>query len=52
MDRASDDEILDKALKEHRVILTHDLDFGKLIAFSGKTLPSVVTFLSTQKYAT
>lgn len=44
MERASDLEIMDKALNEQRVILTHDLDFGKLLAFSGAKLPSVVTF--------
>lgn len=44
MDRASDSEIMDKALNEGRIILTHDLDFGRLLAFSGERLPSVVTF--------
>ena len=42
--RASDFEIMDKALNEQRIILTHDLDFGKLLAFSGEKLPSVVIF--------
>ena len=44
MDRSSDSEIMDKALDEQRIILTHDLDFGRLLAFSGERLPSVVTF--------
>ena len=44
MDRASDHEILDLAKKENRVVLTHDLDFGRLLAFSGAKVPSVVIF--------
>jgi len=44
MDRSSDSEIMDKALDEQRIILTHDLDFGRLLAFSGERLPSVVSF--------
>ena len=44
MDRASDLEIVEKALNEHRIILTHDLDFGMLLALSGARMPSVVIF--------
>ena len=44
MGKASDSEIMDKALNEQRSILTHDQDFGKLLAFSGEELPSVVIF--------
>jgi predicted nuclease of predicted toxin-antitoxin system len=44
MERASDFEILEKALSEHRIMLTHDLDFGRLLAFSGAKLPSVIIF--------
>ncbi|MBN2061576.1 MAG: DUF5615 family PIN-like protein [Deltaproteobacteria bacterium] len=44
METASDTEILDKAKKENRVILTHDLDFGRLLAFSCGGMPSVVVF--------
>ena len=44
MEKASDSEILDKALNEKRVILTHDLGFGKLLASSRTKLPSVVIF--------
>lgn len=39
-----DSEILDKARREDRILLTHDLDFGELVAASGATLPSVVIF--------
>ncbi len=47
MGRASDSQIMDKALNEGRIILTHDLDFGRMLAFSGERLPSVVTFRLT-----
>ena len=44
MERASDYEIMGKALDEKRIIMTHDLDFGRLLAFSGERLPSVIIF--------
>jgi predicted nuclease of predicted toxin-antitoxin system len=44
LDRLPDPDILDKARQEERILLTHDLDFGELIAASGATLPSVITF--------
>ncbi|MGM0426679.1 MAG: DUF5615 family PIN-like protein [Thermodesulfobacteriota bacterium] len=47
MDRATDSQIMEKALKEERIILTHDLDFGRMLAFSGDRGPSVVTFRLT-----
>ena len=37
-------EILAKARAEERVLLTHDLDFGELLAASGGELPSVIIF--------
>ena len=40
----SDPDILIKARHENRVLLTHDLDFGELMAASGKNLPSVIIF--------
>lgn len=39
-----DQRIVAKALRERRVILTHDLDFCRIVALSGSALPSVVTF--------
>jgi len=42
--RLNDSEILEKAREEGRVLLTHDLDFGDLLAASGVNLPSVVIF--------
>jgi predicted nuclease of predicted toxin-antitoxin system len=44
LQRLSDEEIVEKAKAENRVILTHDLDFGRIIALSGAHIPSVVTF--------
>jgi predicted nuclease of predicted toxin-antitoxin system len=42
--RLKDSEILEKARKEGCILLTHDLDFGDLLAASGEDLPSVVIF--------
>ena len=36
--------ILQKARMEQRIVLTHDLDFGDLLAASGTVLPSVIIF--------
>lgn len=44
LDRLPDSEILIKARDEQRVLLTHDLDFGYLLAISRAQLPSVVIF--------
>lgn len=40
----ADSLIISKAKAENRVILTFDLDFGELLAFSGDTFPSVIIF--------
>ena len=42
--RLTDQLIVEKALREKRVILTHDLDFGRIVALTRNQLPSVVTF--------
>ena len=39
-----DGEILAKARAEGLILLTHDLDFGELLAASGGALPSVIIF--------
>jgi predicted nuclease of predicted toxin-antitoxin system len=39
-----DHQILEKAREEGCILLTHDLDFGDLLAASGADLPSVVIF--------
>jgi predicted nuclease of predicted toxin-antitoxin system len=44
LDRLDDSAILQKARKEGRTVLTHDLDFGELIAASGARMPSVIIF--------
>ena len=44
LQRLRDNEIVEKAVAEGRVILTHDLDFGRIVAVSGATVPSVITF--------
>lgn len=44
LSRLPDHEILAKACDEGRVVLTHDLDFGELLAASGGVLPSVIIF--------
>jgi predicted nuclease of predicted toxin-antitoxin system len=42
MSRAKDDEIVAEAKRRGEVILTHDLDYGHLLAFSGEKAPSVI----------
>lgn len=44
LERLSDEQIIRKAKAEDRVVLTHDLDFGDLMAASGDTIPSIVIF--------
>jgi predicted nuclease of predicted toxin-antitoxin system len=44
LERLSDPGIVEKALQEGRIVLVHDLGFGELVAASGATLPSVITF--------
>lgn len=42
MSRATDTEIVAEAKNKGEVILTHDLDYGHLLAFSGEKAPSVI----------
>lgn len=44
LQRLPDDQILELARREERIILTFDLDFGDLLAASGGFLPSVIIF--------
>ncbi len=44
LQRADDGEIVEKARSEDRVILTHDLDFSRIVAVSQARVPSVITF--------
>ncbi len=43
LQRLLDEDIVEKAQDENRVIITHDLDFGRIIALSRRQLPSLVT---------
>lgn len=42
--RASDTVILARAKQQRECVITHDLDYGQLLAFSGDRAPSVVLF--------
>jgi predicted nuclease of predicted toxin-antitoxin system len=42
--RMLDPDILRKAYLEGRILLTHDLGFGELLAVSRQNLPSVIIF--------
>lgn len=42
MSRAKDVEIVAEAKRTREVIITHDLDYGHLLAFSGESAPSVL----------
>lgn len=42
--RLPDDQVLEKARTEKRIVLTMDLDFGYLLAISKASLPSTVLF--------
>jgi len=44
LQRTTDAEIVKKATKERRVILTCDLDFGDLMATSAEICPSIIVF--------
>jgi predicted nuclease of predicted toxin-antitoxin system len=47
LQRLTDAEIVAKAVAEERVILTHDLDFGRIVALRHDLTPSVITFRLT-----
>ena len=42
--RLADADILEKAKREQRVVLTFDLDFGDLLAMGMHSFPSVIIF--------
>lgn len=44
LERLADTDIVAKAISEQRIILTHDLDFGRIVSLSKGRSPSVVTF--------
>jgi predicted nuclease of predicted toxin-antitoxin system len=45
--RLPDDQIVAKAIAEERAIITHDLDFGRIVALSGESVPSILTLRLT-----
>jgi predicted nuclease of predicted toxin-antitoxin system len=47
LERLPDDQIVAKAIAEHRAIITHDLDFGRIVALSGDSVPSILTLRLT-----
>ncbi len=51
LQRLLDEDIVSKAIVEERIILAHDLDFGRIVALSGEHLPSVLTFRLTDMRA-
>jgi predicted nuclease of predicted toxin-antitoxin system len=44
LEQLPDPGIVEKARREERILLVHDLGFGELVAASGAALPSVITF--------
>jgi predicted nuclease of predicted toxin-antitoxin system len=44
MARAADAGILAEAKSQSECVLTHDLDYGQLLAFSGDSAPSAIIF--------
>jgi len=44
LSKLPDPQILEKAARDGRVVLTFDLDFGELLAAGGTTVPSVILF--------
>ena len=42
--RLPDGDIFEKAAAEGRIVLTFDLDFGEIVASSGRRTPSVILF--------
>ena len=45
---SADGDIVRAAREAGAVILTHDLDYGDLLAFSGETSPSVIVLCTTR----
>ena len=39
-----DEEVVQYALSNNLIILTHDLDYGRIVTLSGLDKPSVITF--------
>lgn len=50
LERADDWDILEEAARQGEVILTHDLDYGRLLAFTRAAKPSVVIIRLSHPY--
>ena len=52
---ALDREIIAEAQRSKEVIITHDLDYGRLLAFSRESTPSVIIYfdfeIHTQRFS-
>jgi predicted nuclease of predicted toxin-antitoxin system len=46
LNQLPDEDILKAAIREQRVVVTHDLDFPRLVALSGGALPSIIPLSS------
>jgi predicted nuclease of predicted toxin-antitoxin system len=44
MERASDTEIVERAKREGRTVITADLDYSRLLALAGAIEPSLILF--------
>ncbi len=44
LNEATDEEIIAEARRTDEIVVTHDLDYGRLLAFSAAPRPSVVIF--------
>lgn len=44
LEQADDDELLEVARRDGRVLISGDTDFGALLALSGETSPSIILF--------
>ncbi len=51
LERADDWAIMEEAARRDEVILTHDLDYGRLLTFTGATKPSVVIIRLSRLHA-
>ena len=47
LERLPDDRIVMKARQEHRAIITHDLDFGRIVTLCGSTVQNVISLRLT-----
>lgn len=51
LQRFPDPDVIEKARRGQRILLTHDLGFGRLLASSGATQPSVILFRTSDMRA-